>query len=488
MSQKRAQFGALIERADQRLGAGDVVGACPIYRKALKLDKNNAHAMLRLGQALMMSGEFEESIEILRSAARKNPNSAPVHTALGEAHLANGDADHAERSLARALSSDPSHAPAIIVRVTAQLDSGCVEEAAAIMGTVEEHAGEHPLIGLARARVQYAQRRHGDAIGTLERVLGTDGLEDQHRRIALHEMGHALDKLGEYDRAFPVFEEANHGLMVVEGTDADAVMHAWSADTLASIPDSGIGDERPVIIAGLPRSGTTLLERVIHAHPEGFGVGECPAIPILARRHPAGTLDADTTAMLGRTYLEQVGAQSPKDAARIADKHMESEKTLGFVSRITPGARVIQALRDPRDCCLSAYFHNFGVYVPYSRSLEALGRAYVAFRRLMSYWTERLALRQFVCVYEEFVEEPEPFTRSLMDFLGLEYDEACLRFHESREHVRTYSAAQVRRPINTSSTSRWKNYEKHLSPLLDALGPYADGVHATSGASLDRAP
>lgn len=481
MSQKRAQVEALIKRADQRFGVGDVVGACPIYRKAVRLDKANTHAMLRLGQALMMSGEFAESIEVLRATAKKNPNHAPTHTALGEAYLASGDPDRAQRSLLRAMTCDPSHAPAIIVRVTAYLDSGRVDEAASVMDTIEQRAGEHHLIGLARARVQRAQRRHEDAIATLERVLGSDGLSDQHRRIALHELGHEHDTIGAYDRAFELFELANHGLPVGEPTDADAVMRAWSGEALAAIPDSGIEDERPVIIAGLPRSGTTLLERVIHAHPEGYGVGECPSIPILSREHPVGTLDGSKTEVLGCAYIDQVEAQIPDGTRRIADKHMEAEKTLGLVSRILPRARVIHALRDPRDCCLSAFFHNFGVYVPSSRSLVSMGRNYVAFRRLMDYWSEKLALRRFVCVYEEFVEDPEPFTKSLTDFLDLEYDDACLRFHESKEHVRTYSASQVRRPINTSSTARWKNYEKHLSPLLEALGPYADGVHATSG-------
>lgn len=480
MSQKHAKCEALIKRADQHFRAGDVVGACPIYRKALALDKNNAHAKLQLGKALMMSGEFGESIEVLRSAARKNPNHAPTHTALGEAYLASGDADRCHESITHALSRDPGHAPAIIVGVSAYLDSGRVEDAARIMDTVEERSDEHVLIRIARARVLRAQKSYSGSVDVLGALVEVDGIADQHRRIVLHELGDSYDKLGEYDRAFEMYTRANHGLPLGDPLDPDAVMRAWSSEALAGVPISGDRDERPVFVAGLPRSGTTLLERVIHAHPLGHGVGESPLIPIMARQHPVGTLDREKVGRLGEEYLAEVLAQVPEGTARIVDKHMEAEKTIGLISRVLPGARVIHALRDPRDCCLSAYFHNFGVYVPYSRSLESIGKRYIGFRRLMDYWFESLDLKQFVCVYEEFVADPEPFTRSLTDFLGLEFDEACLKFHESREHVRTYSAAQVREPINTSRTARWKNYERHIGPLLEALGPYADGVCATS--------
>ena len=141
---------------------------------------------------------------------------------------------------------------------------------------------------------------------------------------------------------------------------------------------------------------------------------------------------------------------------------------------------MIHALRDPRDCCLSAYFQNFGMNVSYSRDLGMLGRQYVAHREMMDYWGEHLEIPVYRVVYEDFVGDAEGHTRGLLDFLGLEFDEGCLRFHENTEHVHTASSMQVRKPVYQSSRQRWKNYEKHLGPLLEGLGVYADGVMAES--------
>jgi sulfotransferase family protein len=139
---------------------------------------------------------------------------------------------------------------------------------------------------------------------------------------------------------------------------------------------------------------------------------------------------------------------------------------------------VIHALRDPRDCCLSAYFQNFGPNVLYSRDLGLLGTQYVHHREMMDYWTAQLEIPVYTSVYEEFVGDQERHTRELLEFIGIEFDEACMRFHEDAGHVHTASSMQVRQPVYQSSRQRWKNYEKHLGPLLEALGPYADGVMA----------
>ena len=157
---------------------------------------------------------------------------------------------------------------------------------------------------------------------------------------------------------------------------------------------------------------------------------------------------------------------------------MGTEKSLGLISRVLPGSRVIHALRDPRDCCLSAYFQNFGTNVPYSRDLTQLGQHYLAHRQMIEYWKQKLELPVFTNVYEEFVSDSEKHTRAMLGFLDLEFDDACLRFHEAKDHVHTASATQVRKPVYQNRTQRWKNYERHLGPLLEALGPYADGVLA----------
>ncbi|MBL4697824.1 MAG: sulfotransferase, partial [Phycisphaerales bacterium] len=138
-----------------------------------------------------------------------------------------------------------------------------------------------------------------------------------------------------------------------------------------------------------------------------------------------------------------------------------------------PRAKVIHCLRDPIDTCLSSYFQNFGTNVPFSRDLAQLGKQYRAYQEVMDHWYEVLDLEFLPSRYEELVADPEPKARALVEHLGIGFDEACLRFHESKKHVGTASSVQVRRPIYQTSRQRWRNYEQHLGPLLDQLGDLA---------------
>ena len=483
MAKSSAKLESLMRQAYAATRQEHYGSALLMYRKALSLDKNDANIMFRLGHVLVMSGFYDEAIEVLKKAAKRRSHHLETLALLSQAQLSVGDLDGMHATLTKALSRDPSHGPSLIAKINAYLDSGLFDEARELLKTVEDVCDPHVLVVIARARFARETKDYATAVDLLEGVIADAEVGADYKRTSRFELGNAFDKMGEFDRAFECFVAANGAHNTGKTVHSESVQSAWSSEVLARIPNSTIYDERPVLIAGMPRSGTTLTERVISSHPRGASVGECPLLLQMVNRTMASNLDQDRIDSYAKEYLSLLDDRVGVDALRVVDKHMGTEKDLGLVSKVLPGVKVIHALRDPRDCCLSAYFQNFGSNVLFSRDLGLLGSQYVHHREMMDYWTQRLEIPVFTSVYEEFVSEQERHTRDLLDFIGIEFDEACLRFHESGGHVHTASSMQVRQPVYQSSKQRWKNYERHLGPLLDALGPYADGVMASSGVS-----
>jgi hypothetical protein len=171
-------------------------------------------------------------------------------------------------------------------------------------------------------------------------------------------------------------------------------------------------------------------------------------------------------------HLERLGKFS-KNVARVTDKMPHNFLGLGLIELLFPQARVIHCMRDPLDTCLSIYFQQFNKHHPYANSLEHLGRYYNQYLRMMEHWKKTLRIPVMDVKYEEMVDDPEATSRALIDFCELEWDDRCLRFHESKRVVTTPSYDQVRRPIYKKSVARWKKYEKHLGPLKAALNDHA---------------
>jgi hypothetical protein len=225
------------------------------------------------------------------------------------------------------------------------------------------------------------------------------------------------------------------------------------------------------MVIGMPRSGTTLTEMILAAHPRISGVGESTALNRLAQRTPVEQLtDPAITEAYAREYLGMLRDNAPEpDADRIVDKMPENYIYLGLAARVLPGLHVIHCRRDARDTCLSIYFQQFGPWIRYAKSLETVADQYLGYLRLMDHWREVLDVTIHDSVYEELTQEPEPRVRAMLDHLGVPFHPACLEPHKTKKSVNTASISQVRRPIYQSSRERWRNYEKHIGPLLERL-------------------
>jgi len=268
---------------------------------------------------------------------------------------------------------------------------------------------------------------------------------------------------------------------------------------LAEYAGLGHSSRLPIFILGMPRSGSTLIEQILASHPQVHGAGELDlAEKTLAemrwpyegylRQSAEGPLQGTRLAPpprpanryfreLGAGYVKALRSHSAR-AQRITDKMPINFLHIGMIHLCLPNAVILHSMRDPLDTCLSCYWRPFTSGYETSYDLTLLGKHYRLYRQVMAHWSRLLPGRVIDVVYERLVADPEAEIRRLLTACGLPWDDACLRFHETRRAVGTASVSQVREPIFTRGVGRWRRYAPHLGPLIQALGPYASEPQA----------
>jgi len=314
--------------------------------------------------------------------------------------------------------------------------------------------------------------------------------DELHLSFAL---GKALEDRGDYDEAFRHYANGNAARRRSVHWDADA--YYADIETLVKFFDrtffetrslAGSASTTPIFIVGLPRAGSTLLEQILASHSQVEGTMELPDIMAMVGRfagrgsqesalqYPnvlAGLSHAELEA-LGSEYLERTAVHRA-GAAHFVDKMPNNFAHIGFIHLILPQAKIIDARRHPIACGFSVFKQLFAHGQNFSYSLQDIGRYYRDYARLMSHWDAVLPGRVCRVHYEAVVENTEQEVRRLLAYCGLEFEPACLEFHRTRRQVRTASSEQVRQPIYKDAVEQWRNFEKHLAPLAEALGPLA---------------
>ncbi len=331
-------------------------------------------------------------------------------------------------------------------------------------------------------------RNGAPVAATLEDLLRRPDLTGADRCFLHFAAGKIYDDLGQPDAAFPHFAAGNRAKGVTFDAQSvydeiAAISKAFDGPTMARLKDKGHPDDRIVLVVGMPRSGTTLVEQVLASHGRIKGAGELSALTRTARkigemlgaqaRYPSYTdlLSGPILTRFGQAYaghLAERAGDTEGTAARIIDKTPLNFRHLGLAYGLLPNIRIIHCRRHPLDTCLSCYFQNFRTGQDYSFDLETLGFYYGQYHWLMGHW-KRVGVPILDVDYGPFVQDLEGGARQILSFLDLEWDPAVLDFHETARNVQTASRAQVRRPVYTSSVDRWRAYEAHLEPLKAVL-------------------
>ena len=436
---------------------GDLTGAEAALRRAIAHDDTAAGAMHVLGTILSQNDRLDEALIWLQRSVVLAPEVAAARRDLGIAQLFLGLVERAREQLQAAIDLDPTCPRVLPTLVELTPIARFPAEAARLAQVLEDLA------------------------------LKVDQLGPDEQSDLFLAIGRARDDAGIAGEAFEAFRRANALRRSRVEFDSDvsdqrlaAIQATFTPALMTRLEGQGDPSRRPIFIFGMPRSGTTLVEQIIAAHPRVRAVGETMAMLdiIASARGPDGAiyphwapaLSGPNCEGLGQAYLATLPALSPGQT-KTTDKRLENIEHLGLIHLALPNAALIHCLRDPRDTLFSCFATSFVGGQPWSYDLEDIGRYWAAQDRLVGYWKSVLPAKAILTVsYEALVDDLEAGAREIIAHCGLDWDPACLAFHKADNVVRSASAAQVRRPIYSASIGRWRPYEAYLAPLFQRLG------------------
>jgi len=506
----RKSLDALSRQAQESLAGAKYEDAVAQYQQYVAARPKDGIAFNNLGVALMKLGRHEEADVQLRKAIALNPKHADPHSNLGSSLLQRGQFYEAETSLRHALSLKPTDLTARsnlgqALVLTGKLDTARTEfakvlrvaprneEALCGLGFLERSDGNfveaesmfrraleadpkaaRAWAGLAGLR-RMTEKDSQWLAGAEQAAASTTNAPDEATiRFAI---GKYFDDLGQYPQAFKNYQRANELLKpLAPAYDADVharfvddLTRVYSRQAIADAKAGGTDSTRPVFVIGMPRSGTSLTEQILASHPAVAGAGELRFWNDVVRHDEAlvrrQLLPQQTRQKIATDYLATLKRHCP-DAEYVVDKTPLNADYVGLIHSVFPNARFIHMGRDPIDTCLSCFFRQFTLAVNFSFDLTDLASYYTEHARLIRHWREVLPPGTMLDVpYEELVSGQEQWTRKILTFLGLEWDERCLKFNETQRPVVTASYWQVRQRIYGSSVQRWRNYSKFVGPL-----------------------
>jgi tetratricopeptide (TPR) repeat protein len=475
------RFVALRAQAREQQRRGDLVATVLSLRSALRLRPDDAELSVELSDALRASGDMEGAIAVCLAATERAPTSKIAWYGLATVHAANACPDQAKSAYERALDCDPAFATARGALGDVLRNLGDLDAAVSCYRTCLTDRGYAPRAWFQLANIKIVPLSVDD-VSALRRLHEDSSLSDSDRVFVGYALSKALEDQRLYRAAFPVLVATNRLARRRAEWDARAfsrevdAIDAAFAKPIATAADAHQGSE-VIFLVSMPRSGSTLVEQILSAHPEVEGSGELPDLNDVLldeskrrrRGFPDWVADASPTdwRRLGEDYLART-ARWCGNAPRFTDKSLLNWPLVGAAAAMLPGARFIDCRRDPVETCLACFRQLFAFGNFFSYDLDELAAYWRDYDRLSRAWRVRHPDRFFVHVYEDLLREPETQTRRLLAFLDLPFDPACLEFHRSSRAVRTFSAGQVRQPLQRD-TARAHLYGSVLHPLRTAL-------------------
>jgi len=507
---------AHINLGNLKLRMTDVTGAIESFREAIRSASDNVMAHTNLATALCEAGELDAADAEARKAIEINPSYAEAHNCLANVFIAREVWDAARESLEAAIKVRENYLDAHLKLAAVYYKSRQTETAIGKYREIienhnalpEAHAGLGVVL-LAAGRIDEAVENFKTAVAAkpalgeaqynlavaigkdmteveisgLRELLAGKKLREQDRTWIHFALGEIYDQKGKWESAFTDFEAGNQLLKekLARGgklfdanafdKKVDKILSYYTPDLLDRRKDWGDATEQPVFIVGMPRSGTTLVELILASHGEVSGKGELEKIRLLSEDDKDCIQPFDKKALAAKTaeYLATLRAGMDEKAARIIDKMPFNWLYLGLIQSMLPGARIIHCRRDPMDTGMSCFRQFFSAPYAWACDLSDIGRFQRSTDRAMEFWKERLPLPILDVDYEEMIADQETTSRRMIDFLGLDWDPACLEFHKTEGTVMTASSWQVRKPLYSSAIGRAKDYDQFLGPLKKGL-------------------
>jgi tetratricopeptide (TPR) repeat protein len=451
-----------------------------LLRRATTLAPGYTAAWMLLGAILHEANRHPESIECYRTAATLEPANAAAWGGLGNAYAHTGEVQKSAEAYKRSLALN-ADAPGV------QMGYGHVmktlgDQAAALRAYRAAIAGKPDFgeVYWSMANLKVFRFEDDEVAAMEDQVERSDlaDIADIHFRFAL---GKACEDMGDYEKAWHYYDTGNQRQRKLVFHDPVAfevrheeIIEVFSDEFLAQHAGQGDESAAPIFIVGLPRSGSTLIEQILASHSQVEGTAELPTLGQLAAsigryrrdnlQYPYAVRKLRTKDFrgYGRQYIDETSAFRSTDKPHFTDKLPNNFSHVGLVHLILPNAKIINARRHPFDSCLGGYKQLFGKGQDFTYDMLELAGYYRQYHETMRHWHRMLPGKVLDVHYEETVTDLEAQVRRILAHCGLQFEEACVRFHETRRTIKTASSEQVRQPLYTSAVGYWRHYEKHL--------------------------
>lgn len=470
------------------------IEAKKIIDKALKIDPNSIQLLCNIAGFYILENNQEKSLEYANKAYNTDPTFVDSLKIMGKLHYQKAEYDTALSFYRKAY--DYSHDDELIGYIAQILERrGEFDEAKKLIAPFVESGEMNLPTLLTYSALSRTFKNQQQTIKAIETRIKNKHFDKTSLMNLYSELGKQYDSLNEYDNAFLNYEKANiieceqnkqvtllneaRHLNNTNKENIDTWFTLYQKKFWHDLPNSNNESHRPIFVIGMFRSGTTLCEQILSSHTDVQGAGELPDINQLSfsvgnsnfhDKSPASLVNITREKLnsAADSYLKTLNSHS--DTTRhVVDKMPANFMHVGLISKIFPHAHIVHMIRDPRDTCLSMYFQRFGPQMNFSTDLIELADYHLSYQRVMQYWDEVLDTKIHHVIYEDLMNNQEKMTREMLTFCGLDWDEKCMNFYKSKRDVNTPSYDQVRKPLYKKSVARWKNYEKHLKPLLDRL-------------------
>ena len=452
---------------------------------AVKAEPLNASYLINLGRLYLRIEMIEEALPLLERAFKIDRKCYHAPWALGEFFYLVGSGEKAVKYLRQAIAACPADKRSDIEMHLANCLSslGQVDEAESLFLQLAK-TPQHRGATLASAANLRKHTVNSDMFMQIEQLLAT-GTASTFSQTALRlALGRIYANAGDHQAAYEqcrlskLMVEAGHSLAQTKNT-VDDLIDAFVPETLQEFRDFGDPSRLPVFVVGMPRSGTTLTEQIISAHPDCGGAGELRRVAWMwiAMKDSKGAGHAlkrmreggpNRCKELASGYVRMLRFMAP-GAKRVVDKMPHNFNHIGFIALMFPGARIVHCMRNPADNFISAFQNHMKPSHSYSYSPADYAAYYKEYLRLMRHWHELLPGRIFDLRYEDLTANAEAKTRELLEFLKLPWNSRCLRFYERGTMVKTLSRHQVRNTVHRGSVEKWRNYAEQIRPLTDSL-------------------
>ncbi len=485
-SPKDVEAMRLLADIGSRLGITD--DAEFLLESAVAFEPDNIQLRLDYIQALRKRQKFAKAREEAEALYARDPESPLFASHLAIESMQTGDYERAFDLFDDVLAKLPGDAATLTSRGHALKTYGKQNDAIA---SYRSAIAAEPMKGdawYALANLKTVRFEDAD-LAAMQSALDQPGMALMDRVHISFALAKAQEERGEYEAAFRHYETGNLLKRQQTRYSADAMSEelarqkeACTAQLFAHDQHSGHAAPDPIFIVGLPRAGSTLLEQILASHSKIDGTLELPDMLALAHRlrgRRAGVseypqvlhrLTPQQREKFGRDYIENTRIHR-QGAPFFIDKMPNNFRHVGLIHMVLPNAKIIDARRAPMDCCFSGYKQLFAEGQEFTYGQTEIGRYYADYVNLMEHWDRVLPGKVLRVSHEDVLDDLEGQVRRMLDYLGLEFEEQCLAFHQTDRAVRTASSEQVRRPINRSGQGAWKPFEPWLGEMKTALGP-----------------